>query len=181
MTNKFTQNIRHTKDNTCHDLHHLRNNKDIVILSGVKDSSVVVMNIVDFVKKVGGMINEGIQQGKYEMTTDTIHEDLEKFQSFFYRNFKTHPRYNDMRPVSNQPARFFATAKTHKFDDYSLINANNLKLRPITDQSNTFTYNAAKTVSDYLQTLAQNKYVIKDTLSFAKIIKHDILILTKNM
>ena len=86
-----------------------------------------------------------------------------------------------MRPVSNQAARFFATAKTHKFDDYSLINANNLKLRPINDQSNTFTYNAAKTVSDYLQTLAQNKYVIKDTLSFAKIIKHDILILTKNM
>ena len=57
-------------------MHHLRNNKDIVILSGVKDSSVVVMNIVNFVKKIGGMINEGIQQGKYEMTTDTIHEDF---------------------------------------------------------------------------------------------------------
>ena len=56
----------------------------------------------------------------------------------------------------------FATAKTHKFDDYSSINANNLRLRPITDQSNTFTYNAAKIVSDYLQPLAQNEYVIKD-------------------
>ena len=36
---KFTQNIRHTKDNTYHDLRHLRNNKDIVLLSGDKDLS----------------------------------------------------------------------------------------------------------------------------------------------
>ena len=61
-----------------------------------------------------------------------------------------------MRPVSNQPARFCATAKTHKFDDYSSINVKNLKLRPIIDQSNTFPYDAAKIVSDYLQPLAQN-------------------------
>ena len=44
MTNKFTQNIRHTMDNTYHDLRQLRNNKDIVLLSGEKCSSVVVMN-----------------------------------------------------------------------------------------------------------------------------------------
>ena len=160
MTNKFTQNICHTKDNTYHDFCHLRNNKDIALLSGDKDSSVVVMNKVDYVEKVNSMINENIRQDKYEMTTDSTHEDLEKFQSFLYRNFKSHPRYNDMRPVSNQPARFFATAKTHKFDGYTLINANNLKLRPIIDQSNTLTYNAAKIVSDYLQPLAQNEYDI---------------------
>ena len=34
----------------------------------------------------------------------------------------------------NQPARFLATAKTHKFDDYSLINLDDLKFRPIIDQ-----------------------------------------------
>ena len=79
------------------------------------------------------MINESIQKSKYEMTTDTNHEDLEKFQSFLYLNFKSHPSHNDMRPVSNQPARFFAIAETHKFDDYSLVNVNSLKLRPITD------------------------------------------------
>ena len=78
------------------------------------------MSKVDYVKKVTGMINEGIPQGKCRMTMDTTHKDLEKFQSFLYRNFKSHPSYNNMRPVSNQPARFFRTAKTHKFDDYSL-------------------------------------------------------------
>ena len=46
-----------------------------------------------------------------------------------------------MRPVSNQPARFFATAKTHKFDDHYLINLDDLKFRPIIDQSNTYSYN----------------------------------------
>ena len=56
-----------------------------------------------------------------------------------------------MRKASNQPVQFFVTAKTHKFDDNSLVNANKLKLRPIIDQSNTITYNAAKIVSDYLQ------------------------------
>ena len=78
-------------------------------------------------------------------------EDLEKFQHFLYRNFKNHPKYSDVRQVSNQQARFFATAKTHKFDDHSLINLDDLKFRPIIDQSNTYTYNAAKIVSDYLQ------------------------------
>ena len=78
MANKFTQNNRHTKDNTYHDLHHLRNNKNIALLSEDKESSIVVMNKVDYSKKVNGMINEGIKEGKYEMTRDTTHKDLEK-------------------------------------------------------------------------------------------------------
>ena len=65
--------------------------------------------------------------------------------------------------------------KTHKFDDYSSINVKNLKLRSILDQSNTFTYNGAKIVSDYLQPLAQKEFVIKDALLFAEIIKSYIL------
>ena len=65
--------------------------------------------------------------------------------------------------------------KTHKFDDYSSINVKNLKLRSILDQSNTFTYNGAKIVSDYLQPLAQKEFVIKGALLFAEIIKSYIL------
>ena len=120
--------------------------------------------------KADNMINEGIQQGKYEWANDK-----KKFHYFLYRNFKNHPKYSDMKPVLNQPTRFFATMKTHKFDDHSLINLDDLKFRPITDQSNTYTYNTAKTVSDYLQPLAHNNYVIKDTLTFAQIIKNDVL------
>ena len=100
-------------------------------------------------------------------------QDLEKFQHFLYRSFKKHPKYSDMRPVSNQPAKFFATAKTYKFDDHSLMNLDDLKFRPIMDQWNTYTYNT-KIVSDYLQPLAHNDYLIKDTHTFAEIIKDDV-------
>ena len=105
---------------------------------------------------------------------DKTPEDLEKFQHFLYRNFKNHPKYSDMRPVSNQLARFFAIAKTHKFDNHSLINLDDLKFRPIIDQSITYGYNAAKIVSDYLQPLAHNACVIKDTFTISEIIENDI-------
>ena len=79
-----------------------------------------------------------------------------------------------MRPVSNQSARFFATTKTHKFNVHSLL----IEMISNIDQlyqSNTYTFNSAKIVSDYLQPLAQNNYVIKDTHTFAEIIKNGVL------
>ena len=68
MTNKFTQNIYHTKDDTYRNLRHLIQNNFIVLLAGDKDSLVVVMNKNDYILKVDNMINEGIQKGKYEWT-----------------------------------------------------------------------------------------------------------------
>ena len=53
-----------------------------------------------------------------------------------------------MRPVSNQQARFFATAKSHIFDHHSLINLDDPKFRPIIDQANTSCNNAAKIMPD---------------------------------
>ena len=79
-----------------------------------------------------------------------------------------------MRPVSNQSARFFATTKTHKFNVHSLL----IEMISNIDQlyqSNTYTFNSAKIVSDYLQPLVQNNYVIKDTHTFAEIIKNGVL------
>ena len=90
MTNKFTQNIYHTKDDTYRNLCHSIQKNDIVLLAGDKDSLVVVMNEKDYILKEDNMINEVIQQGKYEWTNDKTHEDLEKFQHFLYRNFKKH-------------------------------------------------------------------------------------------
>ena len=138
------------------------------------------MNKKGYILKVDHMINEGIQQGKYEWVNEKTLEDLEKFQHFLYRNFKNDPKYSNMRPVSNQPARIFVTVKAHKFHDPSLINLDDLKFRPVTDQSNTYTYNAAKIVSGCLEILADNDYVIKDTLTFAEIIKNDVLELLTN-
>ena len=74
------------------------------------------------------MINEGIEQGKYEESEDNILKELESFQSFFYCYFKDTPYCKQMLLTWYEPARFFALAKTYKFDNLSDINVNNLKL-----------------------------------------------------
>ena len=87
-TNKFTQNIYRTKDDTFKSLKELKDNKNIVILSGDKDSSIVIMNKDDYKNKVNDMIEEGISTVKYERTIDNSHNDLQNFQQFIYRNFQ---------------------------------------------------------------------------------------------
>ena len=72
-----------------------------------------------------------------------------------------------MRATSSQPAGLFATAKTHKFTDTKQININNLKLRPIIDQTSTHLYDCSKIIAQYLPPLATNEYAISDT--FVKI------------
>ena len=71
-----------------------------------------------------------------------------------------------MRPVSNQPARFLATAKTHKFDTTEDINVKDLKLRPIIDQTRTYIYDVSKVAAQFLKPLDKDEFTISDTLAF---------------
>ena len=166
FTNRFSHNVYQTKDNTFKKLHALRTRGDIIILSGDKDSCVVILNREDYIRKVNDLIEEGINDGIYEYTEDKTHEDLENFRSFVSRHFKTSNFYKDIWTCKNQPGRFFCTAKTHKFKDLSLITVENLKLRPIIDQSNTYTSNAAAFLANYLKPLQDKEYLMNDTLKF---------------
>ena len=76
-----------------------------------------------------------------------------------------------MWPVSSQPGRFFATAKTHKFSSIDEITLADLTLRPIIDQTGTHVYKASLVISKFLEPLTRNKYVINNTLAFPDIIK----------
>ena len=78
-----------------------------------------------------------------------------------------------MRPTSSQPARLFATRKTHKFIDIKQLNIN--KLHPIIDQTGTHLYDCSKINAQYLQPLAINQYTISETLSFPDILKENLL------
>ena len=80
-----------------------------------------------------------------------------------------------MKPTSSQPARLFATAKTHKFTDTKQININTLKFRQIIDQTGTHLYDCSKIIAQYLQALAINKYTIFDNLSFPDILQENLL------
>ena len=84
----LTNNVYHTKDGTFNKTKLLRDNKNIVKLSGDKDSSIVVVNEIDYDKKVEEMIKERIGREKDEETEDYILKELESFQSFLYRHFK---------------------------------------------------------------------------------------------
>ena len=114
---------------------------------------------------------EGMQQGKYIERIDTTQSDLNHFQDFLYKHFKRSEHYDQMRPVSNQPGRFFATAKTQKFTSLNDITVENLKLRPIIDLTGTYTYNTSKVIANYLRPLSKNQYTISDTLKFLNLPK----------
>ena len=72
-----------------------------------------------------------------------------------------------MRPVANQPAKLFARAEYHKFNNIEDINVEELKFRPIIDPTGTFTYNCSKAI-EYLKPLCQNEYSIKEHLMFSR-------------
>ena len=76
-----------------------------------------------------------------------------------------------MYPESNEPAKVYDMAKTHKFGSTDNIKLTKLKFRPINNQTGTYTYTAAQVISLHLKPLCQSEYIIKDTQSFAKLIK----------
>ena len=71
-----------------------------------------------------------------------------------------------MLPSSHQLARFFASAKAHKFDNLSDINVTSLKLRPIIDYTGTCYYKTGKVISKYLKPLTKNELVVNNTQDF---------------
>ena len=61
--------------------------------------------------------------------------------------------------------------KPIKFDSANDMTSNQLKLRPIIDQTGTCIYNAQKVVAKYLDPLSKNKYSIGDTLTFLDLLR----------
>ena len=134
-TDIFGKNMISTEDHTYKELKTLIHNKDVVILKGDKDSSIVIMNKTNYIKKIGTLI--GIKNGTYAETDDTTMQDLKRFQDFLCRNFKKYEHYNEMYPESNELAKMYCTAKTHKFGSTD-IKLTKLKFHPIIDQTGTF-------------------------------------------
>ena len=145
-------------DNNYKSLSNLINNKSIVILAAEKETCTVTLNRKDYQNKVNNMITESIAERKYIETVDNTHKDLKRFQDFLYCNLYKHEQYENIRPKSNQPGRFFATAKTHKFNSINDITLDQLYLRPIRDH--------------YPRPLSKNKYSIDDALTFPDLFRN---------
>ena len=85
----------------------LQTNKDIVLLSGDKDSAVVILDTACYEEKINRSLNDCISKGVYviEKNGNTLTE-LKSFQNFIYRNFKKHKKYKEMRPTSSSQLDF---------------------------------------------------------------------------
>ena len=130
-----------------------------------------MINKTDYIKKIEAMIEGGIKNGTYAETDDTTMKDLKQFQDFLCQNFKKCEHYNEMHSESNKLAKMYGMAKTHKFGSTDNIELTKLKFYLIIDQTGTYTYKAAKVISRYLKPLCDSDYTIKNTQSFAKLIK----------
>ena len=90
----------------------------------------------DYINKM----TEGITAGTHVKRTDTTIKDLEHFQQYITHHFTEHTKYDKKLPDSHQPARLYGTARTHKFKNYDDIKMDNLKVRPIMDQSESISW-----------------------------------------
>ena len=77
-----------------------------------------------------------------------------------------------MLPSSHQPARFFATAKTHKIENINDVTIDNLKLRPIIDQTETCYYKTGKVITEYLKPLTKNELIITNIQQFPSMLNN---------
>ena len=173
-TDIFTKNVYSSKDKTYSKLRTLMRDKNVAVIPGDKDSSVVIMDKADYVEKLQNMLDEGIEDGIYETSSDTTLSDLQKFNSFLRYHFrKSAPElFERMTSTSNQPGQLYGTAKTHKFSDISEVSLKTLKFRPIISQVGTYTYNAAQVIGEYLKPLiSENTLLINNTQDFADILK----------
>ena len=128
----------------------MQNNSNIIILSADKESCTVILNRTDCIKKVNATIDDGVSQGEYVATVDNTHQYLEHFRNFLYRHFYKTKYYDKMRPISNQSASFFTTAKAHKFNKIENVNIKDF---------------------NYFKSLAKNNFIISDTLPFPAMLK----------
>ena len=99
-TDIFTKNVYATKYLTHSTLKNNIKNYKLVVLSGDKDSCVVIMQREDYDMKLQNMVDDGIRQGIYSPSVHTTLSDSKKFQDFLRRNFKgKYNKYEDMRPI----------------------------------------------------------------------------------
>ena len=87
-TNIFINNMNNTKDYTYSNLKVLIKNKDLCVLSGDKDSCIIIMNKQNNVKKLEDMLNELIKRETYKRPTDTTKQDKKLFKASYAKTSK---------------------------------------------------------------------------------------------
>ena len=159
-------------DDTYHNLKRIISDKTLPVVPGDKDSCVIIKKKADFIAKMQTMIDDDITCGDYTPATDNTLKDRKTFHEFLYQNFKDHPKYEKILLTSNQSARLYGIAKTHKFASPDIAATEKFKFWPIIAQTGTYTYNGAQVIAEYLKPLVdENPYIIRSMQDFPSILK----------
>ena len=87
-TDIFTKNIYATKDFTYNNLKNIINKDKLAIVSGDKDSCVVIMTREDYNDMLEVMLNDGISKSIYARTENTTLRDLKLLKIFYIEILK---------------------------------------------------------------------------------------------
>ena len=92
------------------------NNKNSAVVSGGKDSPIVIMETAYYITKTKTITSFGIIPVVFMSATNNTIENLKTFYGFLCRNFKNHSKLKKMLQISNHPAMLYGNAEMHKFE-----------------------------------------------------------------
>ena len=140
-------------------LRDLSKNKDIVIMKPDKGVGVVILNSIDYKRKMYDILND---KTKFTICSNDISAKREVTLNNLLRKILkngnlTDKLYKDLYSVGARPGIMYGLPKTHK---------QNVPLRPIISSIGTFSYKTAKYLAKILSPLAQNSHLLKNSNDF---------------
>ena len=140
-------------------LKHLTKRDDIVFCKPDKSNGVVILDKVNYIKKVYTIIDD---KTKFKMLerdpTGSRESSLQRYLRFLKnQGILDDAVYEGIRPVGSVPGRIYGLPKIHK---------NQSPLRPIISSINTYTYKLSRFLVDILKPLTVNDFSAKDSFSF---------------
>ena len=139
----------------------LLKNNDIVICRPDKGNGVVVMDKVEYSRKLDQILSD---KTKFvELACDPTADLESKLNNFLYNLKRTgkidESTFHRIRSVGACPGRIYGLPKTHKMG---------VPLRPIVSCVGTYSYNLAQYLVELLQPFSHNSFTVKDSFAFAK-------------
>ena len=148
----------------------LRRNDDIIITNPGKGSVVVILNILEFIKKIDNVLLdetnfEGIRPTSTCDNTTGIESRLQKrLLELLKSKLASEHTYEEIRPTGSQRLRICALPKTHK---------PNVPLRPILSMTGSAHHQLSKWLASLLQPVLDRftAQFIRDSFTFADYIR----------
>ena len=155
----------------------LRTNKTILITKADKGNAVVVLNRVDYEKKIESMLSDEtvyrhITDKRRNPTSKTELELQNRLLKLKKAGHLSDAEYKKIRPSDSYPAAFYGLPKVHKVslieqsDHYTIDADTAIPLRPINSSIGSPTYELSKYLTRILKCLYDEEYTVKNSKDF---------------